>query len=56
VQEDRKVTTDRDVAELLKILRLRADDHPVALARGDAQERITDGTADQVDLHAHHVN
>ena len=52
MQEDRKVTTDGEVAELLKIRGLGADDHPVALAHGDAQELITDGTADQVDLHA----
>src|SRR5450759_277757 len=56
MQEYRKVPTDGDVAEFLKIRGTGADHHPVALAHGHAQELITDGAADQVDLHAHHVN
>src|SRR3984957_20015654 len=56
MQKDRELAPYGEIAELLEILRPRTDDYPVALARGDAEELIADGTADQVDLHARNVN
>jgi predicted aminopeptidase len=52
MQEDRELASHRKVPESLEILRARADDHPVTLARGNPEELIPNCAADQVDLHA----
>ena len=51
MQEYRKILADRPVAQCRQFLRPRADDHPVALMHGQAQQFIANRTADEEDLH-----
>ena len=51
MQEDRKVTPDRQIALGQQCVRVGADDDPVAILHHQTEQRIAHRTADQISLH-----
>jgi predicted aminopeptidase len=56
MQKDREFPPDGHVALTLQIFGARTNDHPIALANGQAKQPIPNCAADQVDFHMHMVS